>query len=241
MTEKEFGHYSPLRDTTPHAYNDPDLGPLEFLLAVMRDTTLPITVRIQAAAAVAPFVTPRPGARRYNCVGHHLEYIIGPNLPLHEVLRQDHGPRTTEQGSSTETPDGGNANSQSFSVSAPNNPQPHGDEPGDPKYGETTSHPPTFKPFLSTPGPSYIEKTFPPPNTGLGSSYEPAIDYSTPPTPAELEEIQAAVHALRPDLAHLPLPELHHCPCGHWISGTYPCCEALAAPQTAPHDPSKLN
>jgi len=49
-------------------------------------------------------------------------------------------------------------------------------------------------------------------------------DYSTPPTPAELQEIKAAVNRLRPDLAHLPVPEFHLCPCGHWITGEYDCC-----------------
>jgi hypothetical protein len=61
-------------------------------------------------------------------------------------------------------------------------------------------------------GPSNIETT----------SYPLTLpDYSTPPTPAELQEIKAAVHALRPDLAHLPIPTPHLCPCGHWIFG--PC------------------
>ena len=59
-------------------------------------------------------------------------------------------------------------------------------------------------------------------------------DYSTPPTPAELQEIKAAINKLRPDLAHLPVPEFHLCPCGHWITGTYPCCERS-------RDPSKMN
>jgi len=68
------------------------------------------------------------------------------------------------------------------------------------------------------------------------SNLEPFPNYSTPPTQAELQEIKAAVHALRPDLAHLPTPEFHLCPCGHWITGTYPCCEALR-----PRDGSKLN
>jgi hypothetical protein len=52
----------------------------------------------------------------------------------------------------------------------------------------------------------------------------PFIDYSTSPTPAELQEIKAAINALRPDLAHLPVPEFHLCPCGHWITGEYDCC-----------------
>ena len=62
----------------------------------------------------------------------------------------------------------------------------------------------------------------------------PLIDYSTPPSPTELQEIKAAINKLRPDLAHLPTPEFHLCPCGHWITGTYPCCERS-------RDPSKMN
>jgi hypothetical protein len=53
-------------------------------------------------------------------------------------------------------------------------------------------------------------------------SYLP--DYSQPPTPQELQEIKAAINKLRPDLAHLPVPEFHLCPCGHWITGEYDCC-----------------
>jgi hypothetical protein len=60
----------------------------------------------------------------------------------------------------------------------------------------------------------------------------PLIDYSTPPTPAELQEIKAAINALRPDLAHLPIPEPHLCRCGHWVVGDCGC------PQ---RDPSKMN
>jgi len=50
-------------------------------------------------------------------------------------------------------------------------------------------------------------------------------DYSSPPTPEDLQAIKAAINKLRPDLAHLPIPEFHLCPCGHWITGSYPCCE----------------
>src|SRR5262249_55583441 len=83
------------------------------------------------------------------------------------------------------------------------------------------------QPSSETPGPTNIET----------NSYPPTlIGYSKPPTPAELQEIKAAINALRPDLAHLPTPEFHLCPCGHWITGTYPCCEALH-----PRDGSKLN
>src|SRR5262249_26062691 len=48
-------------------------------------------------------------------------------------------------------------------------------------------------------------------------------DYPTPPPPAELQEIKAAINRLRPDLAHLPIPEPHLCACGHWIFGDCGC------------------
>ena len=66
-------------------------------------------------------------------------------------------------------------------------------------------------------------------NTETNSSPQTFIDYSTPPTPAELQEIKAAINRLRPDLAHLPVPEPHLCACGHWIFGPCPlgerCCD----------------
>jgi hypothetical protein len=53
--------------------------------------------------------------------------------------------------------------------------------------------------------------------------------YPDPPTPTELQEIKAAVNRLRPDLAHLPVPEPRLCACGHWIFGPCPlgerCCD----------------
>jgi hypothetical protein len=56
------------------------------------------------------------------------------------------------------------------------------------------------------------------------TSYPPSLpDYSTPPTPAELQEIKAAINKLRPDLAHLPIPTPHLCACGHWIFGPCSC------------------
>ena len=75
-------------------------------------------------------------------------------------------------------------------------------------------------PQSGAPGPLYIEEN-PEPST--------SINYSTPPTPAELQEIKAAINRLRPDLAHLPVPEPHLCACGHWIFGPCPlgerCCD----------------
>ena len=47
-TVKEF-----VRNGLPpqtHLCDDPDLSPLQFMLAVMRDTTLPLSIRLDAAA-----------------------------------------------------------------------------------------------------------------------------------------------------------------------------------------------
>jgi len=88
------------------------------------------------------------------------------------------------------------------------------------------------RPLPTTPGPSYIEKTFPSLNTETLSDPPFMPDYSRPPTPEEIQQIKSAVHALRPDLAHLPIPEPHLCPCGHWIFGPCPCPS---------RDPSKMN
>ena len=51
-----------------HAYDDPDIGPIEFLLAVMRAQHLPMATRISAASALLPFTEPRPGPRPTNSV-----------------------------------------------------------------------------------------------------------------------------------------------------------------------------
>jgi hypothetical protein len=42
-----------------HAYDDPNIEPKEFLVAVMRDTRLPMSVRMDAAAKVSVYVHPR--------------------------------------------------------------------------------------------------------------------------------------------------------------------------------------
>ena len=48
-------------DTLPpeRPYNDPTLPPMEFLLAVMHDPTMPIPARIDAAKAVSVYMHPR--------------------------------------------------------------------------------------------------------------------------------------------------------------------------------------
>src|SRR6516164_351012 len=50
------------RGPQTHAYDAPDIGPLEFLQAVYHATHLPMSVRIQAAEAALPYATsfPRP-------------------------------------------------------------------------------------------------------------------------------------------------------------------------------------
>ena len=109
----------------------------------MRDTTLPIAIRIKATEGAAPYFTPRPrpgASLHYPCVSHHLEYVIGDNQALREALARG----TEDQNSFTQDPDGDNANSQSFSSSASNNPQPRDDEPGDPNFMTTNSSPLTF-------------------------------------------------------------------------------------------------
>ena len=42
-----------------HAYDDPNLSPQDFLLAIMHDTRLPVSVRMDAAAKVSVYIHPR--------------------------------------------------------------------------------------------------------------------------------------------------------------------------------------
>ena len=184
---KEFKAHEP--ELPPrHAYNDPDLSPKEFLIAVMRSTHLPITIRIKAAEAAAPYFTPRPGeARHYPCVDAHLTYVI----PDYPSLREACEPTTPDQTPPTEGHEQNNENSQSFSWSALNSHQPQLDDPR-PLNTETNSSPQTF------------------------------IDYSTPPTPAEIQQVKAAIQRLHPDADLSQLPDhLTLCECGHWVP--FPC------------------
>jgi len=48
------------RGPQPHAYDDPDLSPIEFLQAVYRDPRLPMSPRIDAARGLLPYTEPRP-------------------------------------------------------------------------------------------------------------------------------------------------------------------------------------
>ena len=165
----------------PHAYNDPDLSPIEFLYAVYRDPRLPMSIRIDAARGLLPYTEPRPACASSSHVGCTI--VIG---------------GLGDHGSASPSPGQINSERQSFPLSASNSHQPQSESQG-PLYTETPSNPP----FIP--------------------------DYSTPPTPAELQEIKAAINKLRPDLAHHPVPAPHLCGCGHWIFGPCPlgerCCD----------------
>ena len=43
-----------------HKCNDPTLNPLQFFLAIMHDTTMPLHTRIEAAAKALPYTITRP-------------------------------------------------------------------------------------------------------------------------------------------------------------------------------------
>jgi hypothetical protein len=101
-----------------------------------------------------------------------------------------------------------NEESQSFSISRSDNRHPQSEDQG----------------------PSNTENPFPSLNTETSSN----TLYSEPPSPTEIKEIKAAINKLRPELAHLPVPEFHFCKCGHWICGPCPLGEQC-------RDRSKLN
>jgi hypothetical protein len=166
-----------------HAYNDPDLSPIEFLQAVYRDTHLPMVTRIQAASALLPFTHPAPRPTVQGCVHYRCKIIIGGLGP---------GPADDPTRNHSQVPDPASKT---------------------PARDDTTGN---FQNLTTIPEPS----TF--------------IDYSTPPTPAELQEIKAAINKLRPELAHHPVPAPHLCGCGHWIFGPCPLGEQC-------RDRSKLN
>jgi hypothetical protein len=52
----------PVRRSAPgdHAYDNPDLSPLEFFSAIYRDKTLPLSVRIDAASKALPYTAHPP-------------------------------------------------------------------------------------------------------------------------------------------------------------------------------------
>lgn len=62
-----------------HAYDNPTISPIQFMLAVMRDTTLPLSIRLDAAAKVAPFTHPIRAneSRGYESIPYRCTIIIG--------------------------------------------------------------------------------------------------------------------------------------------------------------------
>jgi hypothetical protein len=57
-----------------HAYDAPDISPLEFLQAVYHDSSLPMSIRIDAARGLLPFTEPAP---RPVVQGPTLTIVIG--------------------------------------------------------------------------------------------------------------------------------------------------------------------
>jgi hypothetical protein len=180
-----------------HAYDDPDLTPIEFLQAVYRDSSLPMSIRIDAARGALPFTEPRPASSPSSHVGCK---IIIPPLSLEPWSHIcSPWPREGDRASGCPECASGPTRNHSENLLSASITIPHDAELPAPQNLTTNPEPSTF------------------------------IDYSTPPTPAELQEIKAAINRLRPDLAHLPIPELHLCRCGHWMFGPCPlgerCCD----------------
>jgi len=148
--------------STLHAYNVPDLSPIEFLTAVYRDTHLPMVSRIQAASALLPYTHPAPRPVVQGYVAYPCKIIIG--------------------GLGPGGPDDPTRN--------------HSQNPNSPEITLTRDDD-TVAPLNLTRSPD-------------------------PPSPTDLLEIKAAINKLRPDLAHLPIPEPRLCACGHWLFGPCP-------------------
>jgi hypothetical protein len=161
---------------SPHAYDDPDLSPKEFLQAVMHATNLPMVSRVQAASALLPYTNSIP-RKVQGSVPYHCRVIIG-----------GLGPGDGDLGSDPTGNHSQNPNSLNTTLT-------HGDD--------------TVAPLNLTTIPD-------------------------PPTSDDLLQIKAAVDRLRPDLAHLPIPEPRLCQCGHWMFGPCPLGDRC-------RDRSKLN
>jgi hypothetical protein len=98
--QKESDHYGLRRDSTPHPCNDPSLSATEFLYAVYRDRTFPMSVRIKAATALLPYTNSLPhsagAAERPTDIPPRCKIVIGGLGPC------DHGPASIPPGGSTE-------------------------------------------------------------------------------------------------------------------------------------------
>jgi len=75
----------------PHKYNDPNLPPMEFLLAVMHDDRVPMAARIDAAKAVSVYMHPRLAQISQEISGGVKIIIEGglPQLPGTSIIMPD--------------------------------------------------------------------------------------------------------------------------------------------------------
>src|SRR6516225_3387100 len=73
---------------TPHAYDDPSLDALEFLQAVYRDSSLPMSIRIDAARGLLPYTEPKPASVPSFHIGCTI--VIG-GLPSGDLGPCNHG------------------------------------------------------------------------------------------------------------------------------------------------------
>ena len=128
------------RGPQTHAYDAPDIGPLEFLQAVYHDTHLPMSVRIEAARALLPYTEPRPASIPSSHIGCTI--VIGGLGPCSPSPCEPRSP-ADPTGLHSQNPFGAQIT------------VPRDGEPGDPVNIETTSYPPSL-PDYSTP-PSLTE------------------------------------------------------------------------------------
>src|SRR5215472_5918058 len=144
---KDFVRKSPSEAPGPaHPCDAPGLSPKEFLQAIYRDRTLPMSLRIDAARGLLPYTEPRPT----NSFPPRCKIIIGGLGPYIA------SPEPRSPADPTEN--------HSQNPLSPNITLTHDAEPPAPQNLTTNPEPSTF------------------------------IDYSTPPTPTELQEIKAAIN-----------------------------------------------
>jgi hypothetical protein len=75
---------------TDHAYDAPNISAKDFLLAVMRDPTVPLNLRVTAADLVAPFMHPSLPQNRTPVYTVRVPPLssaqnLGPDTPLEVV------------------------------------------------------------------------------------------------------------------------------------------------------------
>jgi hypothetical protein len=81
-----------------HAYDDPNILALEFLLAVMHDPSVALDDRLRAAEVAAPYVAPRPRLK-WEVLDpmDRVLVIVGEIDPAsNEPVRQYDGPRLND-------------------------------------------------------------------------------------------------------------------------------------------------